>query len=120
MTPPRVVAGGPQQGGFSASDWAVGGQQVDAGAQQEGACACGGVEQAQGEAGGGRLSIFLMLRIFIRGVARKSPSFFCYYTWFSAICESRRAVSSGGSFGRPLAPRAVPVTSALMINLWSG
>jgi hypothetical protein len=58
MTPPRVVAGGPQQGGFSGSEGEEGGgQQVAAGAQQE------GVE---------RFSIFLMLRIFIRVSGKRS------------------------------------------------
>ena len=50
MAPPRVVAGGPQQGGFSVWAGATGGQQLDDGGQQD------DVE---------RFSIFLMLRIFI-------------------------------------------------------
>jgi hypothetical protein len=58
-----MVAGGPQQGGFSDRAGAAGGQQLDDGAQQD------GVE---------RFSIFLKLRIFIL-IAGKIPAFKGYY-----------------------------------------
>jgi hypothetical protein len=63
MMPPRVVAGGPQQGDFSGSDGAAGGgQQPAVGAQQ---------------VGGERFSIFLTLLIFIK-ISGKGPCF-CNY-----------------------------------------